>query len=138
MRLALWISLILSVNMLARSVQADSVSVKSCDHLMTQLWSMHKAQKTLLNSLLRKNETMSTTLDRYASKLANQGNRAAQNDLLSLRSSANAYRSHQEREQQLVSRFDKQSVTVISEIENCIKINAQAQSQQRSSDLVQR
>jgi hypothetical protein len=116
----------------------ESVSeTSSCNQLILQLRAMEKAQESLLGSMVRKNESMATTLDQYAQNFEDKGQRVQKSDLLSLKRSAQAFRKHGDREKGLVVRFEKSSEELLSKVQSCLT-SSSVKALDETSELVQR
>lgn len=84
---------------------------------------MQAAQKELMDSFIRKNDTMAVVLEENADQLENKMmiNRSIKKtDLKSLRISAQTFRSHDEKEQALVARFEKASSQLLGQVSDCL------------------
>ena len=93
---------------------------KSCSELSSELHSMQTAQTSLLQSMVRKNESMASTLDQYADNFSvRKAVRKA--DIVGFHKSAQAFRNHQDREEKLVQRFQSKTDELISSIDECLK-----------------
>lgn len=93
---------------------------KTCSQLTEDLRAMQKAQSSLLETMVRKNESMASTLDEYATTFSVKKN-LRKADLTGMKRSAQAFRNHQDREEKLVQRFESKTEQLISQIEDCLK-----------------
>ncbi len=109
---------VLSLSILFAMV--SGAEARSCSELTQDLRAMQKAQASLLQSMIRKNESMASTLDQYAQTLGTKKN-LRKSDTLGMRKSATAFRNHQEREEKLVRRFENKTDELISQVEECLK-----------------
>lgn len=101
-------------------VLAAQVSeARSCGDLSQDLRSMQKAQDSLLQSMVRKNDSMATTLDQYSETLSVK-KAVKKTDLIGMKKSAEAFRKHQDREEKLVQRFQIKTAELLEEVENCL------------------
>lgn len=106
---------ILSLIVLAAfETQAQS----DCSILVKELQAMKRAQSSVLQSFVNKNDSMSRALEMQADHL--EKNEDINESTQSLRQSAKAFRRHKEREQQLISRFDSASAALVDQIEKCL------------------
>ena len=103
--------------LLALSAAAQA---RTCAELNQDLRSMQKAQSSLLDSMVNKNDSMASTLDQYAENFNSQ-KAVRTTDVVSLKRSAEAFRSHKAREQKLVSRFQSKTDELLGQIEQCLK-----------------
>lgn len=103
--------------LLATAVQAEA---RSCSDMTNDLRAMQKAQTALLESMVRKNESMASTLDQYAQTF-NSKKTVRKADVVGMKKSAVAFRNHQGREQKLVQRFSDKTDELISQVEQCLK-----------------
>ena len=99
---------------------AQAAQAKTCSELGDDLRSMQKAQASLLESMVRKNDSMASTLDQYANNLQNQRT-VRKSDVISLRKSGQAFRDHESREEKLVGRFNKKTDELLTLVEECLK-----------------
>jgi len=102
------------------SIRPDRENTPSCGQLRQQLQAMQKAQVSLLSSMVNKNDATANLLDRYARDFEEQGLQLREDDTQSLRSSAQAFRRHREREKKLVQKFDHRSQVLIQQISSCL------------------
>ncbi len=94
-----------------------------CDSLAKDLKAMQAAQKQLMSSFIRKNDTMAQVLEQNADRLETQliQRRAMKrSDLQALRVSAQTFRGHDAREQALVDRFEKASGELLDQVQKCL------------------
>jgi len=101
-------------------VLSSAAQAKSCGELADDLALMQKAQSSLLDSMVHKNESMASTLDQYAQNFSTK-KVVRKEDVVSLKKSGQAFRSHGEREEKLVLRFEKKSVELIEMVQQCLK-----------------
>lgn len=80
---------------------------------------MNQAQSALLGSMLRKNQSMSQTLEQYADEFSAQP-RLTKAEIISLRKSARAFVQHEQREAQLIARFEKSAKELGEKINACL------------------
>lgn len=113
----------------------------SCTEYSRQLIHMADAQNKILNSMVKKNDSLAETLDGYADDFDNQKKQVKQADLVSLRSSADSFRHHSVREHKLVQEFNQKTLSLIEKINMCLKqknessiLQKQAQLDRRSGD----
>lgn len=97
-----------------------TAEARSCSDLSSDLRAMQKAQDALLESMVRKNESMASTLDQYAQTL-NSKKTVRKTDIVGMKKSAVAFRNHQEREEKLVQRFSNKTEELLSQVEQCLK-----------------
>lgn len=119
------------LNVADASSNLTSKPAKTCNELSKDLEGMKNAQNSLLSTFVRKNEMMASVLEQNASKMEakieqNQGIKIS--DIHSLKNSAEAYRAHDLKEKELVSKFEKASENLIQEIQKCISQNENRQS----------
>jgi hypothetical protein len=117
MKSALKIGVLSSFLALALMANAEA---RSCSEIGEDLQAMQKAQASLLESMVRKNDSMATTLDQYAETFSvKKSLRKA--DLVGLKKSALAFRRHGDREEKLVQRFETKTAELISQVQECLK-----------------
>lgn len=110
---------------------------EDCSQLVQQVRAMNQAQSALLGSMLRKNQSMSRTLDQYADEFSAQP-RLTKAEIISLRKSAKAFVQHEQREAQLISRFEKSAKELSDKITVCLATEGRIVSSNGDKDLVQR
>ena len=93
---------------------------QSCGDLTKQLSEMQKAQALLLQSLVKKNDSLANVLDRYAGDFEASDLKLSKTDIESLHGSASAFRNHRQREQALIEKFTKQSQDLILKTNACL------------------
>lgn len=106
---------------------ASVAEAKSCAELTDDLRAMQKAQASLLDSMVRKNGAMASTLDQYAQNFSKKRN-LRKADLIGMKRSAQAFRSHEAREEKLVRRFQAKTDELLTLVEECLKAKTIAQS----------
>lgn len=95
----------------------------SCIETMQELNAMNVAQQQLLQSFVNKNETVAMSLDSFAARFAKKQQKAkalTAAEVASLSTSADSFRAHQNREQQLVDRFNKVSSELMAKVQSCL------------------
>jgi hypothetical protein len=106
----------------------------SCNQVMKQLEMMNLAQKSILDSMLKKNEVLASTLDHYANDFERRDQKILHSDLLSLRNSAKAFRKHEAREQKLVNKFEEQAAQLITKVNVCLDVSSSRSELRQSSE----
>jgi hypothetical protein len=94
-----------------------------CAQTANELAQMHAAQAQLLESFVRKNETIAGSYEAFAKRFDEQEKKSKKVnsiDVASLRHSAEAFRTHRDREKQLIEKFDKATLALISKVQACI------------------
>lgn len=107
----------------SQAVVGGKAQSAECQTVINELKAMKLAQKTLLESMVQNNETMASTLDRYAADLqqsAKTKKPVSAQDLNSLKRSAEAFRQHKSREGKLVSTFDTASDRLFVRVQSCL------------------
>ena len=100
-----------------------ATNADQCSALVKELKAMQSAQKQLMSSFLRKNETMAQVLEQNAHRLDAEMTRhrsIKRSDLKALRVSAQTFRGHDEKERALVSRFEKASAQLLVQVQDCL------------------
>jgi hypothetical protein len=97
-----------------------SFALQNCNALSRQLNAMVRAQKSLLQSMVKKNDVLANTLDQYAQDFKSQGG-IKKSDIKSLHQSAKSFRGHSRRELILVKRFESKTNQLIAKISACLK-----------------
>jgi glutaredoxin 2 len=97
-----------------------SSEVVNCQSLILQLEAMQGAQKSLLQSMVRKNDTVADSFADYADQFEMKGHRFSKLDLFSLRNTSDSFRKHKERENQLIEKFNHSSSELISKVSICL------------------
>lgn len=92
----------------------------NCRDLILQLQAMNSAQRSLLTSMIQKNDAISDSLNDYADEFAMKGNRVSKLDLKSLHNSADSFQRHKEREKSLVDKFQNSSHDLIDRVSVCL------------------
>jgi hypothetical protein len=131
------IAVLLAQHSMALSLSSPVGETQSqdCNKLIIQLQMMTSAQKSLLDSMLRKNEMLASTLDLYADDFQNRGQKIKRGDLASLRNSANAFRKHEIREQSLINKFEAQASKLIAKTNQCLDESRKSSELRQSLDL---
>lgn len=120
----------------ARAAEAQQpYESQECSQVIKQLQMMSLAQKSLLDSMLKKNELLASTLDHYASDFESRGQKIKRGDLASLRNSAKAFRKHEIREQALVEKFETQAEKLIAKANTCLDDSFKPSELRQSSDI---
>ena len=94
-----------------------------CAELSQELNSMQRAQAQLLESFARRDGDFAQTLEQHESKLErvlSKSGHVRRSDILVLRRSAAVFRSHEEKEQELVSKFEKATEKLLTEVQTCL------------------
>lgn len=91
-----------------------------CQSLITQLEAMQAAQRSLLQSMVRKNDTISDSLSDYADEFSMKGNRLSKLDLQSIRETSRSFQRHKVRESMMVEKFERSSRELISKVSVCL------------------
>lgn len=107
---------------------------QTCEESQHQLQDMLRAQDTLLKSMLKKNDSFAGILDQYASELVELNRKVGPREIVSLRSSAKAFRKHKEREQNLINRFGKKSFELVQRVNECLTTREVARRASETSD----
>ncbi len=98
-------------------------STTDCMKIQLQLEEMQKAQASLLESMVKKNDSLAGTLDQFADDLKSHEDRPTQVDIINLRNSATAFRGHSDREMILIGKFQKKSKELIGQTVECLSQN---------------
>lgn len=93
----------------------------NCRDLVKDLRSFQKAQNLLMQSFAQRSETLAETLDLYKFDFQSKNGRLKTSDFLSLSQSADAFRSHSERESKLVDRFERTSAHLLEQVVRCLQ-----------------
>lgn len=121
-----WVAILFSVFSFSSTsaiLKKPAATAVTCAELAEDLKAMQSAQKQLLQSLAKKNETIAQVLDQNATQLEKRmaKNRTLKrSDLQSLRVSARAFRGHDKRETALVTRFEKASNELLAQVQICL------------------
>lgn len=116
-RCVLALGLILGIELLGASAHAETTS---CAQVSQQLLAMQKAQVALLSAMVNKNESMAAIFENYAKDFESEERKLKRTDIQSLHSSAQAFRNHREREQQLIEKFSVRSNQLIEKTNECL------------------
>lgn len=92
----------------------------NCVEVGRQLKEMQKTQAILLTSMVKKNDSLASVLDRYAVDFDSSARKVSKSDIQSLHGSAEAFRNHGAREMTLVEKFNKQSQDLITKASSCL------------------
>jgi hypothetical protein len=101
----------------------SSMASIKCESLTKDLRAMQAAQKQLMASFIRKNDTMAQVLEQNAKRLeAQMAQRRSmkRSDLRALRVAAQTFRGHDEKEKALVARFEKASTQLLDQVQQCL------------------
>jgi len=101
----------------------SSLASIKCESLVKDLRAMQAAQKQLMSSFIRKNDTMAQVLEQNAKRLETQmaqRRSMKRSDLRALRVAAQTFRGHDEKEQALVARFEKASTQLLDQVQQCL------------------
>lgn len=110
-------ALVLSAIILMTKTTAHA---KSCSDLNHELRAMQKAQSTLLQTMVKKNDSMASTLDQFSESFSVKS-KLKKTDLVGMKKSAQAFRRHQDREEKLVERFQNKTAELLDEVESCLR-----------------
>lgn len=94
-----------------------------CETFAKDLKAMQVAQKQLMATFIRKNDTMAQVLEQNARRLETQlvhRRSLKRSDLNALRIAAQTFRGHDEKEQALVNRFEKASASLLEQVQKCL------------------
>lgn len=94
-----------------------------CETIAKDLKAMQAAQKQLMATFIRKNDTMAHVLEQNANRLETQlvqRRSLKRSDLSALRVAAQTFRGHDEKEQALVNRFEKASSQLLEQVQKCL------------------
>lgn len=111
------------------AVPAKPVSGASrveCRDLVKELRIFQTAQSSLMRGFAQKNETLAETLDLYSSQFKSRKGILKKSDYVSLNQSADAFRSHGQRELNLVGRFETTSGALLNQVARCLESTATA------------
>ncbi len=103
-----------------KPVVAPSSTVTDCSEIVENLRAMRKAQSSLMNTLVKKNDSMAETLDLYAQRLSKSQGNVTKTEIVGLRKSAQSFRKHGVREQGIVRRFEAISAQLMARLEVCL------------------
>jgi len=95
-----------------------------CLELAKQLEQMANAQSKILNTMVKKNDSLADTLDHFADDLGSTGQKVKKSDIISIRKSAKSYRGHSARESELVESFSQRTGWLIDKVSECLKKNS--------------
>lgn len=115
-------------------LNAKKLDISDCSNLIDDLQAMKKAERSLMQTMVNRSETMAETLNKYAddfNDLKSRNQKIERKDILSLRRTADTFIDHKHREEQLVQRYQKASDSLLKEVALCLQ-NTQ-QMAQRSS-----
>ena len=105
-------------------LHVDASDSLNCAQLGKDLGAMQAAQRSLLGSLEAHNNTLASTLDQYADVVEKPGLQVK--TALSLRKSAESFRSQRLQQQQLIERFEKMTQSLILQVQSCLTRTATA------------
>ncbi len=110
------------ISMLVGLMLGSSVawSAPDCAQLQIQLQEMQKAQGILLESMVKKNDSLANTLDHFAEDLKSHEQKPSRADVVNLHNSAEAFRGHSERELALIEKFQQKSLELIAQTVRCL------------------
>ena len=94
-----------------------------CENLAQELKAMQQAQHQLLESRAAKGELLSETMDQHAAQLEKilaSSHQIKRGHIQNLRLSAKAFRGHENREAQLIQRFEKASDQLLDQVQACL------------------
>jgi hypothetical protein len=94
-----------------------------CVNVSLQLHEMQKAQDILLESMVKKNDSLAGTLDQFADDLSSHDQKSKKTDIVGMHKSAEAFRGHSDRELLLISKFEKKSQELIEKTSKCLAQN---------------
>ena len=95
----------------------------NCQDLAGQMREYKNARHELMKVLIKKNDTMAETLDIFAVRLEDKtSQRVDKSDVMSLKKSAEAFRSHAGREGRLIEKFEQSSDRLFKRVADCLKI----------------
>jgi len=115
--------LIFFLSLSSLSFAATNLSADNCASLVKDLKAMQAAQKQLMGSFIRKNDTMAQVLEQNANRLETEMNKQRslkRSDLKALRVSAQTFRGHDEKERALVARYEKASAQLLGQVQECL------------------
>lgn len=98
-----------------------------CGALPEDIKAMREAQSFLLQSMVRKNESLAETLEVFAREFQGKKGRLRPADFKRMTTSAEAYRGHAARERSLVERFETSTNSLALRIEKCLSEGALAE-----------
>jgi len=111
--------------LLLGSFQAQA-SVKpgpNCVAVQKQLQEMERAQGLLLQSMVKKNDSLAGTLDHFADDLKSHQQKPSPSDVVNLKKTAEAFRGHGDRELVLINKFQKKSLELVNQALICLSQN---------------
>ncbi len=112
---------------------ASVVSIRECSRLSLQLHEMQRAQGILLESMVKKNDSLAGTLDHFADDLSSHDQKSKKGDIVGMRKSAEAFRGHSDRELVLIAKFQKRSQELIDKTSRCLAQNTVSSKELRQS-----
>lgn len=115
------------------SVDAGTAKPGECRGLVKEIRSFQSAQSVLMRGFVDKNDTLAETLDLYSTQFQKRRGQLKKGDYLSLKQSAEAFRSHAQREGKLVGRFETSSNDLLNQVVQCLE--NQNSSQNSSASL---
>ncbi len=102
-----------------------------CAKAAEDLRGMQEAQKQILTSLSKQNQSLAETLDQHADvldKKMNRNGKVKKTDIQVIHRSAQSFRSYGEKEQSLVRKYEKASDALLSKVQACLSSAANNQS----------
>lgn len=109
----------------ARAAVAQAGGLENCQELALQMNEYKTARHSLMKSLIKKNDTMADTLDIFADRFEDKKmSRVDKGDVASLKTSANSFRSHAQREGRLIDKFEQSSERLFTRVAECLKGNS--------------
>lgn len=84
---------------------------------------MREAQSFLLQSMVKKNNSLAETLDLFAKDFSAKKGRLRRADFNKLKGSAEAFRGHAEREKSLISRFESSTEDLLDRVSRCLLLD---------------
>lgn len=105
------------------SVEAEAAEKTpdvDCRSLASDLKAMREAQSFMLNSMVRKNNSLAETLDLFAKDFSAKHGRLKKMDFQKMKKSADAFRGHADRERGLVNRFESSADQLVERVQKCL------------------
>lgn len=120
----------------ATEATGEKLAETDCKALAADLKAMREAQTFMLNSMIRKNNSLAETLDLFAKDFSAKKGQLKKLDFQKMKRSADAFRGHADRERGLVSRFENSADELVTRVQKCLEASpiASQTSEQRTQN----
>lgn len=108
-----------SAPMVPKMENIDS-EIHPCEDLRSEIENLRRAQAHLMRTLVQKNDTLAETLDIFAQDIVGQKKSNKKTEVKKLKQTANSFRSHSVREQNLVNRFEALAENLYGRVNDCL------------------